>query len=332
MSRTSIVTFAVLLAAVAGGVAGALVAMGRNGGQEPHEASSPDGDRGAAAAADALVGGRGHFLESIRRGGIAVAGMTSLIVSPREEDRIAPGRPDAIELLTGAGDYSVIRPWLEALAPLPAAGEADDRLVQEVAADLDTQWRTLLSIARGPLGIPPLRVTVRHYPRAELAGRCFALAISFYTCADPALAEESYSREGFRPRRVRGVLFEIHRTYQIEAGTARLIAANVEAQIQLEILPGEGASRERRCLADHLGEHSVKEIGVDPGAMLHFAHLAGGIRRGFAWFDRSLGRGEASPWSAAYRISGTVQGIEVAVTEKLPPAVVSALLALVERA
>ncbi|MGQ0613529.1 MAG: hypothetical protein ACT4PV_07330 [Planctomycetaceae bacterium] len=332
MSRTAIITIALLIAAVAGGVAGALVAMGRSGGEEKQEEPTPGGAREPAGATEAEIPGRGRFFETIRKGGIAAPGLAFTIVSPREDDQLAPEGPPSLELRSGAGDYSVIRPWIEALAPLPVAGEADDQLIQEVAADLDTEWRTLLSIARGPLGLPPLRVLVRHYPRAELAGSCFCVSITYHTCADPLLVEPPESREVTRPRRVRGILFDVHRTYQIDAGTARLIAAGVEAQIQLEILPGEGSARERRSPADHLGEGSVKEIGVDPIAMTPFRHLAGGVRRGFVWFDRSLGLGTASPWSAAYRISGTTQGMDVAMKENLPPAVLTALLALVERA
>jgi len=319
LSRGALLTL--VLSVVLGGAGGALLAFGMR-----KESSAREGP--PRPPPEAEVGGRGADLATLRDPGAGLA--AQVVVSPREHEEIAADAPEAFEVRCGGGDYAAIRPWLEGLAPLPGVAEGANRLLVEVAFDLDEQWRALRSIARGPVGIPPVRVFLRRHPRPDLAGRCVSIAVTFTTCADPAL--DGGDGDGALPRRVRGILLEAHRTYQLEGGPPRLVAATLEAQTQIELFPDADPVGRRRSLADHLPGDPLGALGRDARAQAPFRRLAGGVRRGLAWFDRSLGLGAPDPWSAAYRILGAGEAAEAAVHERLPDDVVAALLALVARA
>jgi len=321
----------VITATALGGAIGVAVALSRGG-----SSGSPSASGGSAAAAadpsryESVT--KGFYLSRLRNGRIEVDAMTPLLLSPVKSDEPSPRCPPRLVITTEEGYAPTILPWVEAIGQMPF--ELNDRptTLSDVLGTLDGTWRTLRSIAMGPVGVPPLRVFVKHYPATDLPGRCISVVITFYTCADPAVESRYSQPSDLVPGRVRGVLFEIMRTVRLDGPSPRLLAATVESHAQLEILPMTEVSEQRLELRQIVDAPEIGRIASNRTAKAHFGHLGGGRRCGLAWFDLSLGDGDPQPWSCAYATER--RGVDAPNTswEKgLPEPVAEALLALVSR-
>jgi hypothetical protein len=233
---------------------------------------------------------------------------------------------------SGAGSYAgEIRPYLEALGRVPLRAPVEGRPLAREATSAILQLLTrMTSIAAGPVGTPPLRAMVKHYPRPEFDGRCVTIQVVFYTVPDPHFDRTVYAamiREGGLGQEVRGALLEFRKSYRLDGGTPRLFEAEAEAHAEVQL------ARRRETYAGMQPDAEIRQIGIDPAASAHFAEVGGGLRIGLLWMDRSMGVGPARPHACAYRISPSPsEGGAALESAPLPESLVEALLALVSAA
>jgi hypothetical protein len=142
---------------------------------------------------------------------------------------------------------------------------------------------------------------VAHVPRPDLPGKCFGIVAAFHDLPDPFLAADQNAYEDFQARlydraETPGMLFEVRQVWQTAGGKPRLIEATVEVTSRFREF------RLREIPRGFFPDSRVEQVTCDPLRGGHFEFYGGGMRCGFIWCDRSLGIGEAQPWSAAYRV------------------------------
>ena len=279
----------------------------------PAKSSGSSPPFNAALAARAARGS--HIVGTYLDGIVETQESRCIVLTPKRSETPTPPNPD-LRVVAGDGTYASAREWFDALGRL-RLGKGPGKL--SVPVRLETHWNNLLSLSRGPVSTPPLRVLIKHYPRPELPGRCYVVHATAYTAEDPYLD---------RPQafdQVRGVIFDLRKTYQLEGGEARLIEAQIEVQVELRY--GEG----KADFGHLLNREELGPIARDSGWSGHFEKFAGGTRFGMIWLDVSCGMGDAAGWSRGYRIS-TKRGERHSVeTEPLTPEQVKTLLEFVGR-
>jgi hypothetical protein len=320
-------------AAIVGGVAGGRLAVSRHAAEAPpalaavaHPPEAGLGSPPPSRTADLAPSvARGFYLSTLRTGGVDVSALTALIVTPLETDAVTPECPPGL-VLRRAPDYrATILPHVEAVGAIALGASGEGSLLAQAAECLDETWRTIRSIARGPVGVPALRALVRHYPRTDLPGRCVAIETTWYTTRDPLLEGGSLPPPG----PIRGVHFTIGRLYQLERGEPRIVAARIEAWTDLEALDARARLDAPDVAWAERLDPMIRAILQDPYARAHFAYLGGGRRVGAVWLDRSLGLAHETPWSACF--DSEARSATTRVEEGLPPPAVQSLVTLASR-
>lgn len=268
---------------------------------------------------------RGFYLGSLRTGGIDVAALTPFVVTPLESDAVTADCPPGLVLRRDPDYRATILPHVDAVGSIALGASSEGSLLAQVAEGLDRTWRTISSIARGPVGVPALRVLVKHYPREDLPGRCVAIETTWYTTRD-ALLEGG---EPPAPGPIRGAHFTLARLYQLQRGGPRMVAARMEAWTGIEAVDACGRAEASDNQWAERAESMVRAVASDPYARAHFGYLGGGRRVGAVWLDRSLGLANEAPWSACFDVDA--RGGTARVEEGLPAPVVQSLVTLVSR-
>ena len=268
----------------------------------------------ATLAARAALGS--HFVDTYLGGVVAAQQSTCTVLTPKRSETPHPPNPD-LRVISGNGTNASARDWFDALGRLRLGGERS-KLGTRTA--LQTHWDNLLSLAKGPASTPPLRVLIKHYPRPELPGRCHVVHATAYTAEDPYL-DHPKDQDA-----VRGVIFDLRKTYQLAGDAPRLIEAQIEVHTELSY--GEG----KMPLGHILNRDDLGPVALDDGWSGHFEKFAGGTRFGMVWLDIACGIGDAAAWSRAYRITTGAHGDRHRVeTEPLTATQVKALLEFVSR-
>ncbi len=270
-----------------------------------------------------------YYLKEIYKGGLAVDRLIPHVLTPRVKEPHPVPRADC-RLVCGDGTYAKnIKPYLEAMGDMALAAPDDAPLARSAAKSLAAEWKKLLDIAGKPAASPPLRVVTKHYARDTLAGRCVTIHVAFVTVRDPFLDDGGLTvelMERVEGKTQKGAIVEFRKTYRIEGKTRRLIEAG------FEVSPVVVATMGREGFPDLCRDERVVPFRGDPNIGGHFHLYGGGIRRGWTWYDLSLGRGKVKPWSAAYRIERPGKEKPTVRTEPLAPELAKKLRALVERA
>ena len=271
-----------------------------------------------------------HYLKKIHKGGPALEGIVPYVLTPRVKEPHPVPRPDC-RLVCGDGTYvKNIKPYLEAMGKMALEAPGEAPLAGSAAKSLSVEWRKLLDIAGKPAGSPLLRVVTKHYARDTLAGRCVTIHVAFVTLRDPFLDDGGLTVELMKRvegKTQEGAIVEFRKTYQIEGKTRRLIEAGFEVSTGVVAVFG------RSGFPDLCRDGRVAPFRGDPNIGGHFHLYGGGVRRGWMWYDLSLGRGKVKPWGAAYRITRSAQEKEPTLrTETLAPELAEKLQTLVGRA
>ncbi len=197
-----------------------------------------------------------------------------------------------------------IREFVAALKEPPAAFQpAWQRIRKSMAAGSDAPGRE------------PLRIFVRSYARPDLPGHCVAVAIAFYTVPDPHIG-----RPGFGPWP--GLLFDIHKTYQLAGGKTRLVEAALEVHTEV------ARSAMRAPLAVLAGEPQG-----DARESTHFEQYGAGRRHAWFWMDRDWGARSKNQDIFARKVVVVLgRGPRQVDAKPLSAPEVAALFAFVERA
>jgi len=267
----------------------------------------------ATLAARAALGS--HFVDTYLGGVVAAQQSSCTVLTPKRSETPHPPNPD-LRVVSGNGTNASARDWFDALGRL-RLGEDRNQLGARTA--LEAHWDNLLSLARGPASTPPLRVLIKHYPRPELPGRCHVVHATAYTAEDPYLDHPKAHGA------VRGVIFDLRKTYQLAGDAPRLIEAQIEVHTELSY--GEG----KMPLGHILNRDDLGPIALDDGWSGHFEKFAGGTRFGMVWLDVACGIGDAAAWSRAYRITSEHGDRHRVETEPLTATQVKALLEFVSR-
>ena len=268
-----------------------------------------------------------YFLRKIRGPGIEIDTMSPRLISPLVKEFHKPPRPGCV-VLPGKGDYTNIRPYLDAMGKMEFPAPEDGGLAREVTDALAKSWKDLLATTSKPVGTPLLRILTKHYPRIDLPGRCFTIQVTFFTVRDPYFDDRMTPEllERIKGKVIDGLMFEVRKTYQTKNARRHLIEAEVE--VSEEVVGYFG----RKGFAQLSGLKSVAGFAHDTFFGAHFQPYGGGQRRGLVWFDRSFGLGKADVWTAAFRAIRSSEAAQEVKTAELPPKVAAALLSLVERA
>lgn len=241
-----------------------------------------------------------YYLSNFRPGGLEVSETASILLSPRSVENIPAACPPGLTVLYGKDSYAThIAPWLRAMS-LDFPREEAEPLAADAAEALTRAAGEMAAIAGGPVGTPPLRILVRHYPRPGLRGRCFTVAITMANVVDPWFDQDIFARQTARAEErppVRGTLIEIRKTYQDGGGEVRLIEARVQVQQRLRLMPLP------LDLPELIGDERVHAVATDSQSSAHYTVMGGGERLGLVWYDLSAGMGPPDPWSAAYSLA-----------------------------
>ncbi len=280
------------------------------------------------AAPESLESEPSYFLRKIRAADIEIDTMSPRLISPLVAELHEPPRTGCV-VLPGKGDYTNIRPYLDAMGKMEFPAQNDEGLAREVTDALARSWKELLTTAGKPVGTPLLRILTKHYPRIDLPGRCFTIQVTFFTVRDPYFDDEGLTPElleRIKGKIIDGLMFEVRKTYQTKNGQRRLIEANVEVSEKVSGYFG------RKGFPRLSGEKSLAGFAQDEFFGAHFQPYGGGERRGLVWYDRSFGLGKAAAWAVAFRAIRSSETAQSVKTAKLPPKLTAALLSLVERA
>jgi len=280
----------ILAAAVIGGGAGAYFALGTLPG-------NGSGEKGRPAQAG---GESSYYFSHLWRGGLDVKEMTPLMVSARPNEQALPDCPERLAIVGKEGGYAEsVLPFLEAVEPPAMRGGAG--LAKTVLGEMRSRWETLRSIAHRPLGDPPLRILVKHYPRPDLAGRCVSIQVTFYDVPDMYFDRAALLADPESPpvqgKRIRGAILDLYRTYQLSGNQPRLIQALAEVSAPVLLLPQRLPITQILRRPDDVSPGSIDGVFAS-----HFLAYGGGVRQGLLWIDRSNGIGKPAAFSTAYRV------------------------------
>ena len=257
-----------------------------------------------------------YFADKLSPSGIEAPRFCCTVLTPRRTEIAEPQHLD-LRVYPGEDSYAAsVRPYARAIGDLALAAGSAPPLAREVARELTVQWSAIRRLAEGAAAEPPLRVFVKHYPRADLPGRCVVVHATFYNVYD-----RHFDRQR-RPGSDRGVLFHVRKTVQLDGAAPRVI----EAMIEVHATTG-GESGWNLPTGRQLGKERVGAVGLDDQYATHFEDFAAGVRHGLAWYDRAAGAGAADLASFAYRVEDS-NVAAVALTGELE----SALLAFAGRA
>jgi hypothetical protein len=273
------------------------------------------------------------YLTHLSRSGLDVEAMTPILISPLQQEDVPTSCPDRLSVIVGEGSYaSAIEPYLAAIGQVEFDKTGRDQLVKDVVLELENRWRVLRSLASGPVSQSPLRILVLHYPREALPGRCVSLMVTIYNLPDTFLDQSWFREHHPAPNElapVRGLLFRLRKTYQLDGAQPRLIEAWAEVQTQCQL----GFPPLEPQVADPIAAESLGDAWTDPEFFGHFYPFAGGQRYGLAWIDQSAGIGPARSMGRAFLSFNDEVGKKPRIQKaRLPPELRDALIALVERA
>lgn len=254
--------------------------------------------------------------------------MTPTLLTPRESEQIPESCPTRLMVLGAAQTYAeAILSYLEVAGAFHENG--GDGLADVVAQSINAHLTSLRELARRDPGTPPLRVLIKHYPRAMLPGRCFTVHVSFFTVPDPYIDAAILRRAmggmrragaeiagvnavgakiGQGDMKMPGVILEVRRTWQLASGKPRLVEAM--AEIHADVAMGR-----RRMAAIHYLPEEGFDAGWEDGDFgAYLVHYGAGERLGMHWIDRDA-VGEAGAdgkepriWACAYRIRQPSRG------------------------
>jgi hypothetical protein len=290
-----VLVLVVVAAASLGGFLGGLVAHSREPARRAATKLSPPVSDDTVQPRRRLRDLDSHYLRTYRLGVVGIGGMTPLLLTPLKEV-VPPSCPANFVVRQGAGTYQGdVLSYVEKLGMLAPRADKSGPLAKTVVQMLEWRWCALQDLAWGPVGSPPLRILVKHYPRADLPGRCYAVEVHLYTVPDPLFDRAQLDPKETRVR-LRGNLITGRKTYQTDGGRPRIIEAALEVQTEVE---ARGARPDFWAL---LPDMDLRKKTQDPQASAHFEGYGGGLRHGLAWFDLSYGRGDVRPSGWAYRI------------------------------
>jgi len=268
----------------------------------------------------------GYYLTALRTTGLDIDAMTPTLLSPLSRENVPADCPERMAVVTGDDSHAkTIKPFFDAVGAPGLSGTEATGLKGQAARQLERVWRVLNSLANGPVSTPPLRILYKHYPRPDLPGKCIALHATVYTVIDTYFDQERFKHDPAKPdQELRGVIFELRKTYQLEGEKPRLVEALIESHESIHM-------GRRFILRELIGDKAPKPL-ADHESSAHFIAYSGGLRFGLVWVDRSAGIGQPAPWARAYSIKGgSMAKRPDARMEQLPAVFVRRLIELVGR-